>query len=347
MPYAPEGDIKNATYVFIGEAPGKREMMIGRPLVGPAGRVFDECLEGSGIPRHRCYLTNLFPFMVTKDHLGKMYDPEGYELWNPRKGFTGNGREHVNRLADELSGAGAHVFCPMGSPALEALCGYRAITKYRGSILPATPANISGHKCVPTVHPANALHGQFTNRYIIRFDFKRVRKESKFPEIRRPEYRFTLNPTFRQCKDFLSSLLDGKNHAVDIEVGNRQCSRICFSSDVRLPTENHPGGGSCISIPYGDGGWTEEQEAELWLLTARVLESDKITKIFQNGIFDMQFLLMVHGIMVQPPFEDTMIAHHIMYPDFSKGLAFMTSIYTDQPYYKDMVRHGDVEKADG
>ena len=32
---------------------------------------------------------------------------------------------------------------------------------------------------------------------------------------------------------------------------------------------------------------------------------------------------------------DTMIAHHIMYPDFPKGLDFLCSMHTDEPYYKD------------
>src|SRR4030088_2248854 len=44
--------------MLIGEQPGDREDIEGRPFVGPAGRVLDEALEAAGIPRASVYLTN-------------------------------------------------------------------------------------------------------------------------------------------------------------------------------------------------------------------------------------------------------------------------------------------------
>ncbi len=338
MPYAPEGNIRDCQIVFIGEAPARWEMRKGRPLVGPSGVVFDEQLQGAGISRKRCYLTNVFDFQITKNKQGAIFDQNGYELWHPRKGFSEGGRAYVQALQEELKDTNANVIVPMGNVALDAICSKRAIMSWRGSILQSTPGIMPVKKCVPTIHPANALYGQYTNRYTIRGDFKRAKRESAFPNIVPLPYRFELNPTFDRAIGHLKEFISTKKPlSVDVEVAKRQVSRCCFAwSDW-----------DAISIPYGDGNWTLEQEVLLWKTTAELLQDPNITKVFQNGIFDCWMFFHIHNILVAPQIEDTMIAHHIIYPDFPKSLAFLTSLYTDQPFYKNMVRHGDVDKSDG
>ena len=44
--------------MMIGEQPGDREDKEGRPFVGPAGRLLDQCLEDAGIDRRDVYVTN-------------------------------------------------------------------------------------------------------------------------------------------------------------------------------------------------------------------------------------------------------------------------------------------------
>src|SRR5437764_5112753 len=44
--------------MFVCKWPGDREARGGRPLVGPAGRVFDEALVAAGIDRELAYVTN-------------------------------------------------------------------------------------------------------------------------------------------------------------------------------------------------------------------------------------------------------------------------------------------------
>jgi uracil-DNA glycosylase len=48
----------NASAFFIGEQPGDQEDLAGKPFVGPAGRVLDECLAEAGIPREEVFVTN-------------------------------------------------------------------------------------------------------------------------------------------------------------------------------------------------------------------------------------------------------------------------------------------------
>lgn len=48
----------SAAVMMVGEQPGDREDIEGRPFVGPAGRLLDRCLEEAGIQRDSVYITN-------------------------------------------------------------------------------------------------------------------------------------------------------------------------------------------------------------------------------------------------------------------------------------------------
>ena len=49
---------RTAKVVFVGEQPGDKEDIAGKPFVGPAGRVLDEALDAAGIDRDTVYVTN-------------------------------------------------------------------------------------------------------------------------------------------------------------------------------------------------------------------------------------------------------------------------------------------------
>jgi DNA polymerase len=48
-----------STVMFVGEQPGDREDIEGKPFVGPAGRLLDRALEEAGIDRASVYVTNV------------------------------------------------------------------------------------------------------------------------------------------------------------------------------------------------------------------------------------------------------------------------------------------------
>jgi len=47
-----------ASLVLVGEQPGDKEDLAGRPFAGPAGAILDRALERAGIERESVYLTN-------------------------------------------------------------------------------------------------------------------------------------------------------------------------------------------------------------------------------------------------------------------------------------------------
>ena len=50
---------RTSTVMFIGEQPGNREDLDGRPFVGPAGNLLDKALDEAGIDRTKVYVTNV------------------------------------------------------------------------------------------------------------------------------------------------------------------------------------------------------------------------------------------------------------------------------------------------
>jgi DNA polymerase len=52
-----EGD-DEAELMLVGEQPGDREDLAGKPFVGPAGHILDRALADAGIARRRVFLTN-------------------------------------------------------------------------------------------------------------------------------------------------------------------------------------------------------------------------------------------------------------------------------------------------
>jgi len=64
-----------ASILFIGEAPGKREAESGRPFVGASGKMLDTMLEHIGLARGDVYITN-----VVKDRPPENRDPTQAEI---------------------------------------------------------------------------------------------------------------------------------------------------------------------------------------------------------------------------------------------------------------------------
>ena len=59
----------NATssVVLVGEAPGKDEVLQGRPFVGQAGKILTHFLETAGIERDNLYITNIIKYRLARE----------------------------------------------------------------------------------------------------------------------------------------------------------------------------------------------------------------------------------------------------------------------------------------
>jgi uracil-DNA glycosylase len=136
---------ERAEVMMVGEQPGDREDVEGRPFVGPAGRVLDRALEEVGIDRDLVYVTNVVKHFK----------------WRPR----GKRRIHQKPNADEvracrpwldseLALVKPRVLVCLGSVAAQALLGREfRVTRERGRFVESTLAE----RVTATVHPSSIL----------------------------------------------------------------------------------------------------------------------------------------------------------------------------------------------
>ena len=316
---------KNAPICIIGEAPGTEEDRLLRPFVGAAGTVLESCLHAAGLTRSDCYITNIIKVKPSGGGLDQYYNSSSGT-------FTDAGHEWLNILEDELLAVQSNVIVALGSTALSALTGRKSIVKYRGYVHESL-SRFGRRKIIPAYHPAASLRGQYIIRYYIVADLKKAKLESAYPDIRRPERKIIIPTTIAEVIDWASYLMEQPIWAVDIEVMNFEVSAIGFASSQDL----------AISFPLSGQHWSEDDECTVWFWMNKLLTSGA-RKVFQNGIFDISFLLNQCAIHVQPPIEDTMIAHHIMYPDMLKGLGFLGSMYCgSQEFWKDAVKWDNIK----
>jgi len=137
-----EGPV-GAPIAFVGEQPGDEEDQLGRPFVGPAGRLFDRALAEAGIARERSYVTNAvkhFKFVQR----GKRRIHE-----KPTAGEVAHYRWWLGR---ELGLVHPRVVVALGATAGLALAGRKvAVIRERG------PIRFGNRQGYLTVHPSYLL----------------------------------------------------------------------------------------------------------------------------------------------------------------------------------------------
>jgi uracil-DNA glycosylase family 4 len=309
---------KDASIMIIGEAPGADEEKFGRPFVGSSGRLLEILLNKAGILRQQCYITNVVKERPHKNDISQFLDlSKKVPVESPEY------HRYKLYLIDEINEVNPNVIIAVGSVALYTLTGKKSVTKWRGSILESE----TGHKVIPIIHPAAALR-QYIYRHFISFDLKKVVREKDFPEIKLKDRYYLVDPDFMQVMGFLKVCKEKPMVAFDIEVSHEEVSCISFAYDEH----------QAISIPLTKGGdseyYTLQEEREIWNMISEILEDEDIISLGQNVVFDATFLFRKYGIKAKN-LHDTMIMMAILYPDFPKGLDFITSVFSDLNYYKD------------
>jgi DNA polymerase len=131
--------------MMVGEQPGDREDIEGRPFVGPAGRVLDSALERAGIDRDRVYLTNVVKHFKWRPR-GKRrihQKPSLEEIKACRPWFDG-----------ELAAVDPRILVCLGAVAATALIGREfRVSRQRGEFVESPLAE----RVIATVHPSSIL----------------------------------------------------------------------------------------------------------------------------------------------------------------------------------------------
>jgi uracil-DNA glycosylase len=143
-----EGQPK-ASLMLVGEQPGDREDIAGRPFVGPAGAMLDKALDEAGIERERVFVTNVVKHFK----------------WRP----SGKRRLHERPNQAEIRACRPwldlereivrpDLLVALGATAAQAIIGrdFR-ITEQRGRVM---PPNDGGPSVLATFHPSAILRAR-------------------------------------------------------------------------------------------------------------------------------------------------------------------------------------------
>jgi uracil-DNA glycosylase len=137
--------LKRARVMFVGEQPGDKEDVAGKPFVGPAGRELDKGLEAAGIRRDEAYVTNVVKHFKFEERgrrrihqTPKRFEIDACSPW----------------LEAELEAVAPDALVLLGATAAKALMGSSfRLTKHRGELLDSELALI----VTATIHPSAIL----------------------------------------------------------------------------------------------------------------------------------------------------------------------------------------------
>lgn len=319
--YVPGTGNTHAKILIVGEAPGDEENRTGKPFVGKSGEYLTDLLKQAGIDREACWITNVSKYQPPHNDIKRLGEI-GVKL-----------EEQKINLWKEIEAIHPNVIIPLGGTALEAITGHAAITSYRGSILRCSHGQF---KAVPTFHPAHILRQKggevpdYKLNVVLRLDLIRAREQSEFPEYKVPRRLLRVVRNSGDLYSFFRANRDRDTVSVDIETS--KCIPIC----VGLAFSRH----EAISVPLVDllsptntNGISETQLAGMWKLVASLLRTPGIKVIGHNYKFDEARLDSI-GMFTDKLFCDTMLLAHTVNPELPKALEFVTSIYTEEPYYK-------------
>jgi uracil-DNA glycosylase family protein len=135
----------HAQAMLVGEQPGDKEDLSGKPFVGPAGRILDRALEEAGIDRRKVYVTNAvkhFKF-VPRGKIRLHQKPTTPEIKACRQWYE-----------RELAAIKPPLVVAMGATAAQSVFGKMTpINKNRGHLIDVE----EGLKALVTVHPSYLL----------------------------------------------------------------------------------------------------------------------------------------------------------------------------------------------
>lgn len=244
--------------------------------------------------------------------------------------------QYKDFLIDEIKDLKPNLIIPTGELGLNFFTGLSGIHKFRGSVLPTVlPGITNPTKVLPILGFYPYLNQDYKLRFVTRVDCSKILKHLNNDPT--PDLTYTtwiaknasslrefLNRSYKKCIETGGFLV------FDIETtgGVPTCISFCFD------------GKESVCVPFLDPSIDIDNRVVMFDLVAKVLADPNLRKVNQNIKYDWK-RLENWGFFVANVCGDTMLASSCLYCEFPKGLGFLTSIYTDLPYFKDEGRDFD------
>lgn len=301
----------------IAEAPGDREVDQKRPLIGGSGSKLWEVLRKFGVNRQQVYVTNVCKRQVSFGD-DKRHPINKHELdhWK-------------NLLIWELSQLpNLKYILVLGNMSLEAVCGKNGVSNWRGSVLEVDSILAERRiQALVTYNPAMILR-EPKLELTFTFDMRKFKQVIGGKWQMKP-FNVHINPTKKQALDWMDHLEHSDMRiAYDLEtIANETACIGLAGNDVEA---------MCINFRTIDANRfsvSDERDIRRRFQTLATNAGGRF--IAQNNSFDASWLWFKDRIHVPRIWMDTMLGHHVLYPQLPHNLGYLTTQYTTRPYYKD------------
>lgn len=297
-----------AAIIVLGEAPGQYEVERGQPFVGASGQLLERWWSAVGLHRSELRLENVCEVRPAANKIEALSPVE-------LDGWIEDCRQRLQQFTH------AKVIVPLGNTALRATTGRKGISKWRGSLL-STQIQERAVVVLPSLHPAAILRQPYWEKRCRR-DWEKVVIIHGNNVDMVPQRRYGTKPTLAQCDEFLGSVRDSDTLSIDIETPGGIIACVGFAVDRACS----------FTIPTTVAYWGGDTP-KAWAIV-RALCEHPCAKVMQNGHFDTYWLRQIADITVNNWQWDTLAMHHCLDSADDHSLAYMASMDTWEPFWKE------------
>lgn len=320
-----------ARIVFVGRDPGAQEEAAMRPFIGPAGQTLMDAISAAGHKRTDASYLNVVQVR-----------PRNNE-------FSAHAAEDValgvETLQATLRRLQPNLVVALGNEAAWACVADWPSRHGRGIMAAADIERRRGYlwegrhggKVLTTLHPSAVMRdASGISEMLFTHDIERAFKEAEHARLVRPQRRVVIVDSVAGVAAAVIAIKAAPLVACDIEITEgpeHRCACVGFAVST--------------SVAYVFTPATLRYAFEL-------LESPELRTVWQNGQFDLHFLLTRHDVRVAGPIDDTIVAWHALWPELAgkaqdkasgerkrggakrthKGLAFLASLYSNVAWWK-------------
>lgn len=301
--------------LFVGEAPGRTEMITKVPFSGEAGRMLYSLMRGAGINKRNAQITNTVRCRPPNNR-----KPSTHEMYCCRPA-----------LMRDIAMADPELIVALGDVAAYDLAGVKGIMSLRGSIgkLSHEYERIKDHLThwdrdggMPILFN---LHPEFVRKQrhfigVAMQDLDRIFRFIDGSLERNEHFDFVYDPDPERLEAYLNGaeIVAFDTETTGLDPFEHQIIGISFARDRDSAMDCQ------ISSPsdprYG--------------VIKKFLEDPTRAKATQWGTFDVMMLKQSLGIEVQGLTFDTALAEQLLHPDLPTKLDFLRATYTDMKPYK-------------
>lgn len=241
----------------------------------------------------------------------------------------------LNALYTNIRRIRPNIVIACGELALLAMTHQNKLKFARGRVTTSI-ASCGGVKVLPVLHP-RAVLAEIKQEPILLADLMKARRQSEFPEVRRPQRYLHLRPSIEDLEDFWQTYISGKTNELSVDIETKTPLITCVGIA--------PSPERAIVVPFfdeekPDGNYwaTPRDEKIAWQFVFRCLNTPGVEIFGHNWSYDIQYLWGKMGIPAFQWTNDTILMHHALQIEMEKSLGFLASIYSEELAWKFMFK---------